>query len=78
MNLRKNKKNKIDKENLLNDKSLELEDGIYDVCPSNNLYKGKTRKWLNINYNRDYDVKTYILFFFTFFITNISNKNKGH
>lgn len=68
MNLRKNKKNKIDKENLLNDKSLELEDGIYDVCPSNNLYKGKTRKWLNINYNRDYDVKTYILFFFTFSI----------
>lgn len=66
-NLRNNKKQSIDKDNLLNDELLNVDEVINDTYPDYK-YQSKSRKWLNINYNKNYDIISYILFFFTFSI----------
>ncbi len=56
MVLRKNKNLDV-----LNDNLLDIEEEITGCYP-----EIKKNKWFNINYNKDYDIQTYVLFFFTF------------
>ena len=67
MKLRSAKKRLNNLEGLLNDDALEITESVDEVCPDDR-YKGKIRKWLSINYDRDYSITTYILLFFTFSI----------
>lgn len=66
MNLRNKVKNKYPK--LLNDTYLDIEDEKEEEYPKEG-YKipfKVHRKWLNIDYRRNYSVTNYILFFFSF------------
>ena len=62
-------RNKVNLDNndreLLNDSLLDIEKSVNEEYPEER-YKVKTRKWLKVDFNKDYSIKTYILFFFTF------------
>lgn len=51
--------------NLLNDSLLDIKDRVYEEYPEDR-YKIQTRKWLKVDFYKEYSTKTYILFFFTF------------
>ena len=62
MKLRKKIDGKMD-----GDEYLFVSEYMNTLCPESNIVKAsKTRNWLNIDYNKDYGVTTYIMFFFTF------------
>ena len=62
MNLRKKVNDK-----LLNDDALDIEYGKHLEYPYIH-----NKKFINIDYNKNYDLLTYILFFFTFSCKKIS------
>ncbi len=68
MELRNKKKDIIENGKLLNDTLLEIEKEVDGSYPDEkyNIKPDKTKKWLKIDYNKSYDLKTYILLFFTF------------
>ena len=65
MNIRHYKKKKIDSLDLLNDKLLDIKELVDEAYPSE---ESKPFSLLNIDYEKEYDLNTYILFFFSFSI----------
>ena len=63
MNLRKVKKSDLTNSELLNDKLLDLNKVVNDSYPHE---EAKIFSILNVNYQKEYSINTYILFFFTF------------
>lgn len=65
MNLRKNYITGKEKNLLLNDYLLDIDERVNKEYPLEKV-KMPVRKWLKVDYNKNYSIKTYILFFFTF------------
>lgn len=65
MNLRKYKKDNLSNSKLLNDKLLDIKDIVDESYPHEET---KLFSILNINYEKEYSINTYILFFFSFSI----------
>lgn len=70
MKIRNNKKATVTNSYLLNDKYLDIPDIKNESYHEDkfSIPLKKYRKWLKIDYNKDYTLLTYILFFFTFSI----------
>ena len=68
MKLSRIKKETLTNGTLLNDELLEIENPINEEYPEEKYLKklDKRKKWLKADYNQNYTVQTYILFFFTF------------
>lgn len=68
MELRNEKIDVLTNKELLNDKLLNITEEIDDSYPEekNLLPSNKVRKWLNVDYNVEYNFQDYIMFFFTF------------
>lgn len=71
LKIRKDKIEEVENKELLNDKYLNIDDVVDESYPDSkfSIPLKKHRKWLKIDYNKDYSLITYILFFFTFSIT---------
>lgn len=68
MSIRDKRRKKIDDGKLLNDKLLDRKDIKDDTYPVEefSISSNKVRDWLKVDYDKDYSLQTYILFFFTF------------
>ncbi len=70
MKIRNDKKDSIFNSSLLNDNYLDIKEVVNKTYPEEqfSIPVKKYRKWLKIDYMKDYTISTYILFFFTFSI----------
>ncbi len=70
MSLRQRKKDTLSKGYLLNDSYLESNDLVTGSYPEDkfSIPVGRMNRLLKVDYDKDYDLKTYILFFMTFSI----------
>lgn len=68
IDLRNERIYQLSNKDLLNDNLLNIEEDIDESYPEekNLLPSNKIRKWLNVDYNIEYNFQDYIMFFFTF------------
>ena len=66
MTLRREKYDGLTRKELLNDDLLDIDEVTEEVYPEDKYAIPAKRKWLNIDYNRNYSIVNLILFFFIF------------
>lgn len=68
MTIRNKKKNKLSLKELLNDELLNIKERKEELYPDEkfSILPNKNKKWYKLDYNKNYNVETYILLFISF------------